>query len=90
MVRMKIGSRESSPSVRRSVRTACASALSDALEDVAAMHSLVAMLDEKDEQIEIARDQTYLAIAAQEQSLTRRQREVTKPVALQAEGILGR
>ena len=38
----------------------------DAFEDVAPMHGLAAMLDEEDEQIEIARDQTNLAVTVQQ------------------------
>jgi hypothetical protein len=53
-------------------------------EDVAPMHRLVAMLDQKDQQIEIAGDQRNLAVATQQQSLAGRQREVTEPVAWQA------
>jgi hypothetical protein len=42
--------------------------LPDGIEDVAAMHRLVAALDQKDQEIEVPRDQAKLAAAAEEQS----------------------
>ena len=53
----------------------------DAVEDVAPMSRLVAVFDEEDEQIEIARDERLLAPLANEQPAARREDEVAETVA---------
>ena len=50
---------------------------------LAGKYRLVSMLDQEDEQIEIARNQANLTVATQQQSLARRQRELTEPIARQ-------
>ena len=53
----------------------------DAIEDVAAMHRLVAVLDQEDEQIEIARDERLLAPVADEHAAPRREDELAEAIA---------
>jgi len=48
------------------------------------MDCLRAMLDEEDQQIEVARDQSELSAASSEDALARREHEIGKPVARQA------
>src|SRR5262249_9382022 len=43
----------------------------DAIEDVAPVHGLAAMLDEKDEQIEVARDEGHFLAVSEEQPAAR-------------------
>jgi hypothetical protein len=50
------------------------------IEDVAAVHGLVPVFDEVDEQIEIARDQRLLASLANEHPPLGRDDEITKPI----------
>jgi hypothetical protein len=78
---MKRGSRESSARVRRSVRTAWLSALSETMTSVPAVDRFVTALDQQDEQIEIAGDERHLAVFAQEEPAPRREREITEAVS---------
>jgi hypothetical protein len=55
----------------------------DAVENVAAMHCFVTMLDEEDQQIEVARDQRPLAPVEHEQPATWRQDELAEAIAWQ-------
>jgi hypothetical protein len=51
------------------------------VEDVATVHRLVPVLDEIDQQVEIARDQRQLGVAARQRPSLRRDDEITEPVA---------
>ena len=53
----------------------------DAIEDVPAMHRLMASFDEKDEQIEVARDERLLLAGAHEDPTPGREDEITETIA---------
>ena len=53
----------------------------DPFEDLPPMHGLVATLDEKDQEVEVARDERQLASVADEQSSARGEDELVEPVA---------
>ena len=53
----------------------------DAIEDVAAMHRLMPMLDQKDQQIEVARNQRLVAAVAKQHPAAGREDEFVEAIA---------
>jgi hypothetical protein len=56
----------------------------DTIEDVAPVYRFMTPLDQEDQQIEIAGDERLLVSVAQEHATTRRQKELTEPIARHA------
>ncbi len=56
----------------------------DAVEDLAAMHGLVAALDQQDQEIEVPGNERDLAALADEEPPLRRQREITEAISNQS------